>query len=167
MLAIRRSFRFRFMLGVLACAGLMGYAFYAQYVLKLEPCPLCIFQRVAVIALGVVFALGALAAPKSDGGRRTFSVLALLASLAGMAVSGRHLWIQSQPPGSVPSCGASLDYMLHAMSFSKVLVKVFSGSGECAQITWRFLGLAMPGWVLICFVVLAVWALVAGFRRHA
>lgn len=166
MLAIRRSFRFRFTLGAIACAGLMGYAFYAQYVLGLEPCPLCIFQRVGVIALGLVFVIGALVAPHSAGGRRAFGVLALLAALAGSAVSARHLWIQMQPAGSVPSCGATLDYMLHAMSFSKVLVKVFTGSGECAQVTWRLLGLPMPGWVLICFVVLAIWTMVAAFRRH-
>ena len=166
MLAIRRSFRFRFALGALACAGLMGYALYAQYVLGLDPCPLCIFQRVATIALGVVFALGALFAPKSVGGRRAFGVLALLAALGGIAVAGRHLYIQSLPPDQVPACGPALSFMLHAMSFSKVLVKVFTGSGECAQVTWRFLGLSMPGWVLISFVVLAIWALLAAFRRH-
>ena len=167
MLAIRRSFRFRFALGALACAGLMGYALYAQYVMGLDPCPLCIFQRVAVIAMGVVFLLGALIAPKSDGGRRTWSLLAVLMALAGSAVAGRHLYIQSLPPDQVPACGPALTFMLHAMSFSKVLVKVFTGSGECAQVTWRLLGLSMPGWVLISFVVLAIWALVAGFRRHA
>jgi disulfide bond formation protein DsbB len=167
MLAIRRSFRSRFMLGALACLGLMGYALYSQYVKGLDPCPLCIFQRVAMIALGLVFALGALFAPKSVGGRRAFSMLALLVALVGSAISARHLWIQMQPAGSVPACGASLDFMLHAMSFSKVLMKVFTGSGECAQVTWRFLGLSMPGWVLISFVVLAIWAMVAGFRRHA
>jgi disulfide bond formation protein DsbB len=167
MLAIRRSFRFRFALGALACAGLMGYALYAQYVLGLDPCPLCIFQRVAMIALGLVFALGALLAPKSDGGRRTFSLLALLMALAGSAVAGRHLWIQSLPPDQVPACGPALGFMWHVMSFSKLLMKVFTGSGECAQVTWRLFGLSMPGWVLISFVVLAIWAMVAGLRRHA
>ena len=166
MQAIRRSFRNRFALGAVACAALMGYAFYAQYVDNLEPCPLCIFQRVALIALGVVFLLGAVFAPKSPGGRRGWSVLALLVAVAGMAVAGRHLWIQSLPADQVPACGPALPYMFHALSFSKFLTKVFTGSGECAQINWRFLGLAMPGWVLICFIVLAIWALVAGFRRH-
>ncbi|HEV2607831.1 MAG TPA: disulfide bond formation protein B [Xanthomonadaceae bacterium] len=158
-------FRIQFLLGALACAALMGYALYAQYVLHLEPCPLCIFQRVAVIALGVVFLLGALVGPNSSGGKRAWSLLAVLMALAGIAVAGRHLWIQSLPADQVPSCGPPLPYMLHIMSFSKMLVKVFTGSGECAQVTWRFLGLAMPGWVLICFVVLAAWAIYAGFRR--
>jgi disulfide bond formation protein DsbB len=160
------QFRIQFLLGALACAALMGYALYAQYVLHLEPCPLCIFQRVAVIALGVVFLLGALVGPKSSGGQRAWSVLAVLMALAGIAVAGRHLWIQSLPADQVPECGPPLPYMLHMMSFSKVLTKVFTGSGECAQINWRFLGLAMPGWVLIGFVVLAAWAIYAGFRRR-
>lgn len=163
----RWTFRTCFALGFLACAALMGYAFYAQYVGNLEPCPLCIFQRVAMIALGVVFLLGALVAPKSPGGRRGWGILALLMALAGSAVAGRHLWIQSLPADQVPACGPPLPYMLHVMTFSKVLTKVFTGSGECATIPWRFLGLAMPGWVLICFVVLGIWAMIAGFRRHA
>ncbi len=162
----RWTFRACFLLGFLACAGLMGYALYAEFVLHLEPCPLCIFQRVAMIALGVVFLLGALAGPKSAGGRRTWSLLALLMAGAGIAVAGRHLWIQSLPPDQVPACGPALPYMFHALSFSKFLTKVFTGSGECAQINWRLLGVAMPGWVLISFVVLAGWALYAGFRRR-
>ena len=160
-------FRIQFALGALACAALMGYAFYAQYELNLEPCPLCIFQRVAVIALGIVFLLGALFGPKSASAQRTWSLFAVLMALAGIAVAGRHLWIQSLPPDQVPSCGPPLPYMFRIMSFSKVLTTVFTGSGECAQINWRFLGLAMPGWVLISFVVLAGWALYAGFRRRA
>lgn len=166
MQAIRRSFRFRFALGAGACAALMGYALYAQYIENLEPCPLCIFQRVAMIVLGAVFLLGAVFAPKSAGGRHTWAVLAFLTALAGSAVAGRHLWIQSLPADQVPACGPALPYMFHALSFSKFLTKVLTGSGECAQINWRFLGLAMPGWVLISFVVLAGWALFAGFRRH-
>ncbi|HTD29686.1 MAG TPA: disulfide bond formation protein B, partial [Xanthomonadaceae bacterium] len=105
--------------------------------------------------------------PKSQGAQRTWSLAALLMALAGIAVAGRHLWIQTLPADQVPACGPPLPYMFQIMSFSKVLTTVFTGSGECAQINWRFLGLAMPGWVLICFVALAAWALFAGFRRRA
>ena len=160
-------FRIQFALGAFACIALMGYALYAQYVLHLEPCPLCIFQRIAICALGWVFLLGALIGPKSAGGQRTWSVLALLMALAGIAVAARHLWLQSLPPDQVPACGPGLGYMWDAMPFGKLLAKVFTGSGECAAIPWRFLGLAMPGWVLICFVVLGGWALFAGFKRRA
>ncbi|MEO7477743.1 MAG: disulfide bond formation protein B [Lysobacteraceae bacterium] len=162
----RQAFRLQFLFGFLACAAMMGYALYAEFVLRLEPCPLCIFQRVATTVLGIVFLLGALSGPKSVGGQRSWGALALLAALAGIAVAGRHLWIQSLPADQVPACGPPLAYMRQVMGFSKMLVKVFTGSGECAQISWRFLGLAMPAWVLICFVLLAIWALYAGFRRR-
>lgn len=161
------NFRIQFALGFLACAAMMAFAYYAEHVLHLEPCPLCIFQRVAAVALGIVFLIGALAAPQSAGGRRGFGIAAFLAAGAGIAVAGRHVWIQSLPADQVPACGPTLDYMRHAMGFSKMLVKVLSGSGECAEINWRFLGFSMPVWVLACFVVLALWALYAGFRRRA
>ncbi|MBS0212086.1 MAG: disulfide bond formation protein B [Proteobacteria bacterium] len=166
------SFRLLFLLGFVACAGLMGYALYAQYGLGLEPCNLCIFQRVAMIALGLVFLLGGLAGPKARWARAIWGVLAVLAAAVGMLVSGKHLWIQSLPPDQVPSCGAPLKDMLQmahmgATTYGKVIMKVFAGSGECAKITWTLFGLSMPGWVLICFIALALWAAVAGFRRRA
>ncbi|MBS0575717.1 MAG: disulfide bond formation protein B [Proteobacteria bacterium] len=168
----RSRFRLQFLLGFLACAGLMGYALYSQYALGLEPCNLCIFQRVAMIALGVVFALGALAGPKAAWSRRLWAVLAVLMATVGGIVSGRHLWIQSLPADQVPSCGIPLKDMMTmahmgATTYGKVIMKVFAGSGECAKISWTLLGLSMPGWVLICFLVLAAWAIFAGFRRRA
>ncbi|HEY2346770.1 MAG TPA: disulfide bond formation protein B [Xanthomonadaceae bacterium] len=163
----RSSFRLQFLLGFLACAAMMGYALYAEIYLHLDPCNLCIFQRVATIAMGIVFLLGALAGPKSAGGRKAWSLVATLMALAGIAVAGRHLWIQSLPADQIPSCGAPLKDMLQMYNAWKVVVKVFGGSGECAQITWKMFGLSMPGWVLICFVALSAWALLAGFRRKA
>ncbi len=160
----RSTFRLQFLLGFLACCGMMAYAFYSQLVLHLNPCNLCVFQRIATIALGTVFLLGALTGPTSRGGKIIWSLIATLMAGAGMVVAGRHLWIQSLPADQVPSCGAPLHDLVQMMSWSKVFVKVFNGSGECAVINWRFLGLAMPAWVLICFVVLALWALYAGFR---
>lgn len=169
---IPSTFRLQFLLGFLACAALMGYALYSQYWLGLVPCNLCIFQRVAMIALGIVFGLGALAGPKAVWSQRVWSGLAVLVATAGGIVSGRHLWIQSLPADQVPSCGIPLKDMMTmakmgATTYGKVIMKVFAGSGECAKISWTLFGLSMPGWVLICFVVLAGWAVFAGFRRRA
>lgn len=150
--------------GFVACAALMGYALYAQYGLGLEPCPLCIFQRVAVISLGIVFALAALHGP-GPAGRRVYGVLVALAAAAGAGVAGRHLWLQSLPPERVPACGPGLDYMLEAFPFREMLQTVLSGSGECAQVDWRFLGLAMPAWVLISIVVIGVAGTWNNWRR--
>jgi len=153
-------------LGFLVCAALMGYALYAQYVLGLEPCPLCIFQRVAVIALGVLFLIAAIHDP-GRGGARVYAVLLSIAALAGILVSARHIWIQAQPPGTVAACGASLDYMLDIMPVTDVVTKVLTGSGECGKVDWRLLGLSMPWWVLISLALLAVWAVLVNAVQGA
>ncbi|HUE10642.1 MAG TPA: disulfide bond formation protein B, partial [Steroidobacteraceae bacterium] len=116
-------------LGALACAGLLAYAYYAQFVLHLDPCPLCIFQRVGVFAIGVIFALAAAHDPVGWP-RRVYAGLLLLAALATVGVAARQLYIQSLPPGSVPACGASLDFMLKVFPLTDVLVKVLTGSGD-------------------------------------
>jgi disulfide bond formation protein DsbB len=154
------------LLGFAVCAGLLAYAYYAQLVLHLEPCPLCIFQRVGVFAVGVVFLIASLHDPVGWG-RRVYASLLALAALATIGVAVRHLYIQSLPEGSVPSCGASLDFMLKVFSLSEVLVKVLTGSGECAKVTWAFLGLAMPAWVLIAALALGAFGVWVNLRRQA
>jgi protein dithiol:quinone oxidoreductase len=134
-------------------------------VLHLEPCPLCIFQRIGVFVLCVVFLIAALHDPGMYG-RRVYAALLGLAALATIGIALRHLYIQSLPPGSVPACGASLDFMLKVFSLSEVLVKVLTGSGECAKITWEFLGLAMPAWVLISALVLGGYGLWVNLRHQ-
>jgi disulfide bond formation protein DsbB len=140
-----------------ACAALLGYALFSQYQLDLEPCPLCIFQRVAVAALGVAFLLAALVPVRARILSVAASLLLGLVALGGAGVAARHLYIQSLPPGKVPVCGATLDYMLEVFSPSEVLRKVLTGSGECARIDWTFLGLAMPAWVLIWVLALGAF----------
>ena len=152
--------------GFLACAGLLAYAYFAQFVLHLDPCPLCIFQRVGIFALGVVFLAAAAHAPKGAG-RLVYAALAALAALATIGVAARQLYIQHLPPDSVPSCGASLNFMLQVLPLKTVLMKVLSGSGECAKIDWRFLGLAMPAWVLIAAAALGGFGVWANTRRQS
>jgi protein dithiol:quinone oxidoreductase len=152
------------LLGFAACAALLGYAYYAQFVLHLEPCPLCMFQRVGVFALALVF-LAAAAHDPAGRPRRVYASLLGLAALATIGVAIRHLYIQSLPEGTVPACGASLEFMLKVFSLSEVLVKVLTGSGECARVTWRFLGLAMPGWVLISALALGAYGIWINLRR--
>ena len=155
------------LLGFLCCAFLVGYALYAQYVQLQEPCPLCILQRVAVIAVGVMFLVAVIHNP-ADRVARIYGVLINLLALAGIGVAARHLWILAQPAGSVAECGASLDYMMDVLPLHEVLAKVLTGSGECAKVTWEFLGISMPGWVLIHLVGLALLGSVANFalRRN-
>jgi len=151
-------------LGLLACAGLLGYAYYAQVVLGLEPCPLCIFQRVGVAAMAALFAIAAVHNPKAAGAY-VYGVLLLLAALVTMGVAARHLWIQHLPEGAVPACGATLSYMMQIFPLTDVIRKVLTGSGECAKISWTLLGLSMPGWVLLAAAALGAYGLYAN-RPH-
>ena len=162
----RWSFRAQFLLGFLICVALLGFALYSQYFLGLNPCPLCSFQRGAFILLGLVFLIGALHSPRGKGARGTYGVLTLVAASLGIAVAGRHVWLQHLPADQVPACGPDLSFMMEAFPLSDVLRKVFTGSGECAVVDWTFLGLSMPEWSLIWFVALALWALVAAFRAR-
>jgi disulfide bond formation protein DsbB len=150
-------------LGFVACAGLMGYALYAQYVLGLAPCPLCIFQRIATIVTGLLFLIAAVHDPRGVGAR-VYGALIGLAALGGILISARHIWIQAQPPGTVAACGADLDYLLEIMPVTEVVSKVLTGSGECGKVDWTLLGLSMPWWVAISLGVLGLWALFVPYR---
>jgi len=146
------------LVGFVFCAGLIAYALYSQYGLGFEPCPLCIFQRIAVMAIGVIFLLAALHHPR-DKGASVYGVLAIIAALIGVAIAGRHVWIQAQPPGTVAACGATLGYMMEILPVWNVITKVLTGSGECAEINWKLFGLSMPWWVMFSCIGLGVWAL--------
>ena len=145
--------------GFLACVAMMGYALYAERVLGFEPCPLCMFQRVGVVILGAVFLAAAVHAPSGLGWQRAYLGLLSVAAIFPLYVSGRHVYIQSLPEGSVPACGASLDYMLDVFPLATVLKKVLFGAGECQKIDWTMLGLSMPAWVFLCVLALAVWGI--------
>ena len=149
-------------LGLLACVGLIAYALFVQYGEGLEPCPLCILQRVAVMAAGVLFLAAFLHNP-GDRGARVDGVLIDLAALLGILVAARHIWIIAQPPGAVAECGASLEYMMDVLPLHEVLGKVLTGSGECAKIDWHFLGLNMPTWVLMALLGVGFWGLLVNW----
>ena len=161
------SFRAQFLTGFALCAALLAYALYVQFGMLMMPCPLCILQRIAFAALGLVFLVGGLHAPKGRLGRAIYGLLAFIPAAAGAGVAARHVWLQSLPPSEVPLCTSmGLDYMIEAMGPMGALAKVLEGSGECAKVDWTFLGLSMPAWTLAWFVGLALGVLWAGFRRR-
>jgi protein dithiol:quinone oxidoreductase len=150
--------------GFLACAAMWGYALYTEFYRGLDPCPLCIFQRVGVLALGMAF-LAAAAHHPSGAGRRVYAALIALAALATAGVAARHVYIQSQPPGTFAACGAPLNVMLQMFHVWTVVVKVLHAGGECAVVNWTFAGLTMPEWVLICVLGLGVVGVVSNLKR--
>ena len=135
--------------GFAACAAMMGYALYAEHVLLMEPCPLCVFQRMAVIALGIVFLIAGLHHPAGTTGRRLYAGLLFAAAAVGIGVAGRHVWLQNLPPDKVPACGPGFDYIIDSFPLADALKLIFTGSGECATVDWSLLGLSMPAWVVI------------------
>jgi|SRR5688572_15949933 len=141
------------------CAAMLGYAIYAEKVLGLLPCPLCMFQRVCIGALGVAFLIAGLHRVRYRGAIVYGGLLTVFAA-ATIWVAGRHVWIQAQPPGTVPACGAPLDTMMQMFPLLEVVGRVMTGGGECGTVDWTFLGLSMPMWVLIPAVALGLIGLV-------
>ena len=154
----RLSFRGFSMLGFLACAGGMAFALYLQHVKGFEPCPMCIFQRIAMSGAAVFFLLGALHGPRA-GGRWSYALLAGLAAVIGAGISGRQVWLQSLPADQVPACGPTLGYLMKMMPLQNVVSYVLKGEGSCAKIDAQWLGIALPEWTLFAFIGLTLFAL--------
>ncbi|MGH8446128.1 MAG: disulfide bond formation protein B [Solimonas sp.] len=155
---MRLNFRLLCLLGFLGCVGGLGFALYLQIFRGYEPCPFCIFQRVAMLATGLVFLAGALHGPKG-GGRWVYSILATITSVVGIGIAWRHVWLQGLPPDQVPACGPTLDYLREIMPLNEVIVTVLRGDGNCAKIDAQWLGISLPGWVLIAFIGFTLYSL--------
>lgn len=150
--------------GFLACAGMMGFALYAQYALMLDPCPLCVFQRIATILLGIVFLIATLQDP-SGWGRRVYAALILLTAGGGVAVASWHVYLQNLPADKVPSCGPGFEYIMENFALFDALSLIFQGSGECAEVVWRLFGLSMPTWVIIGLGGLGIFGIWNNLRK--
>lgn len=145
--------------GFLAPTLAMAFAvFYLQNALHLEPCPLCVFQRVSMIGIAAVWLLAALHGPRGFG-RWIYAVLATLAASSGIGIAWRHVWLQGLPPDQVPACGPSLDYMLDIQPLQEVITTVLKGDGDCAAVAAQFMGLSIPAWTLGSFIGLALVSL--------
>ena len=153
--------------GFLICGLLFAFALYLQYYEYQNPCPLCILQRVAFIAMMAVFLVGAIHGPRHTGATIYSTLLVIIAAI-GAGIATRHVWLQHLPKDRVPECGPGLEYMLNRFPLTQALEKVFRGSGECAEVGWTFLNLSIAEWSLLWFVllgVLAVYIAVAARKR--
>jgi disulfide bond formation protein DsbB len=151
------SFRTLCALGLAGCVGGMAFALYLEHVRHFEPCPMCIFQRIAMIATGLVFLLGLLHGPRG-GGRWFYAGLAALTAAIGAGIAGRQVWLQHLPPDLVPSCGPTLGYLMKMMPVSKVVAFVLKGDGSCAKIDAQWLGITLPEWTLAAFIGFVIFA---------
>lgn len=160
---------YRLVSGLLFLASVIGMAFalYLEHVQGLEPCPLCIFQRIGLIALGLFSLIAFLHNPASNLVKRIYTFLGAIGVLWSAGVAARHVWLQHLPPDQVPSCGPGLDYWLDTLPLKSVFQQVLQGSGECAKVDWMFLGQSLPVWSLIFFsllVLVSIWQL---FRKYS
>ncbi len=148
----------------LVCAGLLAVAFYMEHVMGLEPCPLCWLQRFGFIGAGLVSLLAFVHGPAGFG-NRVYGLFLVITAGAGLGVAGRQLWLQGLPPDQVPACGPSVDYMLEVLPLFEVLQTAIKGTGDCAEVVWRFLGLSIPGWTAVFFSLLVVLGFFLMFRQ--
>ena len=149
--------RLGYIAGLLICGGLILYALYLQYYEYQVPCPLCVLQRVVYIVLMIVFLFGALQGPRRTGAI-VYGTLLVIVSLVGAGIAARHVWLQHLPKDKVPECGPGLGYILDRFPLMSAFEKIFRGSGECAEASWRLLGLSIAEWSLVWFLLLGAYA---------
>lgn len=153
--------RIGFFLGFIACISLLGFGAYLQFVEELEPCPLCISQRLAIFATGLLYLLAAI----HNRASKIYGIAIGLMALVGAGVSVRHIWIQHLPPDEVPECSPGLEYVFQNFPLSKTIQLMLSGTGECAKVDWTLLGLSIPAWTLFAFLSLASLGFLLGLTK--
>lgn len=148
-----------YLLGFVKCFVIVALALYIQTQNNLEPCPLCITQRIIFMSLGILFLIAAFIPPASIL-KKAFLALQVLTALGGMGVAIRHWYLQANKESMIADCGVGFDYMFENFPLQKAFKLLFRGTGDCAAIDWTFLGLTLPQLALIsfaAFAVLAIW----------
>ena len=153
-----------YFLGFVLCFTTVALALVIQTTYKLEPCPLCITQRMVFMGLGVLFLIAAFIPPVSIF-KKIFAVLQVLTALGGAGVAIRHWYLQANRESMIADCGVGFDYMFENFPLQKAFKLLFRGTGDCAAIDWTFLGLTLPQLGLISFLSFAVYALYLVLRK--
>jgi len=159
------SSRIFFSIIFVICASLLGFGLYLEHVVGLEPCPLCVFQRIAYIVVALFALIAAIHNPQKLFAR-IYTGLMFVASLCGAGIAGRQVWLQHLPEDKIPECGPGLEYMLDVFPLADALKMILSGSGECAEVQWTFLSFSIAEWSILCFVGLTVVSLIMFFRQE-
>ena len=140
-----------------ACVAMLAFGMYLQHVVGLEPCPMCIVQRYALIGIAIFAVLASLKGKKAWW--MGWSVLALAMAGFGAFTAARQSWLQWYPP-EVATCGRDFYGMIENYPLSRAIPMIFRGSGDCSAVDWTFRGGSIANWSFVCFVVFAVLLLV-------
>jgi disulfide bond formation protein DsbB len=149
---------------VSAALLLIAY-FYFQQTLGLIACPLCMFQRACLVAVGFACLVGIVIRPKKLGAR-LLALWGVIFSALGLGLAGRQVWLQHLPKDQVPECGPDLEFMMEVFPLKDVIMTVLQGSGECAEVQWRFLSFSMPEWMVVVFLVMLIVTLRLLFSKE-
>ncbi len=156
------STRIFFLIIFLCCVSLIIFGLYLEHIQGLDPCPLCVFQRIAYILI-IITSLIAVIHNPANTWKTIYKFLIFIFSVMGASVAGRQVWLQHLPPELVPECGPGLDYMLNVFPFADAVRMILSGSGECAEVQWRFIGLSIAEWSLIVFIAISIATILSVF----
>ena len=140
----------------------MIFGLYLEHIQGLDPCPLCVFQRIAYILIIIASLIAVIHNPAKTW-KTIYKFLIFIFSVMGASVAGRQVWLQHLPPELVPECGPGLDYMLNVFPFADAVRMILSGSGECAEVQWRFIGLSIAEWSLIVFIAISIATILSVF----
>jgi len=157
--------RLLFSLIFLGCAALLTTAIFISPFKDMNPCPMCMMQRVVFGALGVLALIAALHNPVYIG-QKIYSVFLALISIGGASIAIRQLWLQSLPEDQVPACGPGIDYMIDVFPLLEVIEMSLRGTGDCAKVQWTLFNLSIPAWSLMAFIGIAVLAVFILFRKR-
>ena len=150
--------------GFFICAALLGYGYYLQFGKGLEPCPLCILQRLCLLGTGIAFLVAALHHPARRWAAHLYGGVICALELPGLSIAIRHVWLQHTPKSQRPACGPGLEFLYNTFGPLGSLQRILRGSGECGAVDWTFLGFSIPEWTLVWFIVLSVYAVFLSFR---
>lgn len=158
------SSRSLFLLAFFGCLLLMAAALYLEHVVGLEPCPLCVVQRICVVGFALVCLVAAIHGPARLG-QRVYALVALLFAAAGAATAGRQIWLQSVPAEELDACLPGLEYMIEAWPLQEIVSKVFHGTADCAEVNWTLFGMSIPEWSLLGFIAMLGFCVFQLLRR--
>jgi len=153
------SKRTEFFLGFLACFSMLAVGAYFQFVENMQPCPLCISQRIAILVTGIIFLIASIHSPSSTKGIAYYAFSGAFTALIGSGISARHVWLQNLPPEEVPECSPGLSYIFENFPLTETFKLMLNGTGECADVLWTLFGISIPGWTFVAFVALAILSL--------